>query len=105
MKVWLDDKREAPKGWIRCYWPEEVIEYLKTGLVTHLGLDHDLGEPDGRDGSDVVLWLQEQVITGSWSFPIPVITCQSDNPPGKRKILLGVDSINRWAKKLYIPTK
>lgn len=40
MKIYLDDIRSAPKGWIRVYWPEEVIEYLK-----NVGLS--LPFPDG----------------------------------------------------------
>jgi hypothetical protein len=33
MKVYLDDKREAPQGWIRAYTPDEVIGLLKSGQV------------------------------------------------------------------------
>lgn len=44
MKLWLDDIREAPEGWIRCYWPDEVLEFLKEGNVTEISLDHDLGD-------------------------------------------------------------
>ncbi len=25
VQIWLDDVRPAPEGWIRCYWPDEVI--------------------------------------------------------------------------------
>ena len=44
MKVWLDDERGAPEGWMRVRWPDEAIALLKTGQVTHLSLDHDLGD-------------------------------------------------------------
>jgi len=25
MKVFLDDERETPTGWVRAYWPEEAV--------------------------------------------------------------------------------
>lgn len=36
MKIFLDDVRETPEGYVRCYWPSEVIELLKTNQVTEL---------------------------------------------------------------------
>lgn len=43
MKIYLDDVRNTPEGWHRCYKIEEVQELLKTGTVTDMSLDHDLG--------------------------------------------------------------
>ncbi len=31
MNVYLDDERETSTGWLRAYWPSEVIKLLKTG--------------------------------------------------------------------------
>ncbi len=39
MKIYLDDLRPTPNGWIHAYWPDEVIEYLKTGNVEIISLD------------------------------------------------------------------
>jgi hypothetical protein len=25
MRVYLDDERPAPEGWVRVYWPEEAV--------------------------------------------------------------------------------
>ena len=47
MKLYLDDERETPAGWIRVFWPDEAIAWLKTEMVTEISLDHDLGD-DGR---------------------------------------------------------
>jgi len=30
MKLYLDDERFTPEGWIQVRWPEEAIEILKT---------------------------------------------------------------------------
>jgi len=44
MKIYLDDIRKAPLGWVHVYWPDEAIALLKTGDVTEISLDHDLGD-------------------------------------------------------------
>lgn len=45
MKVWLDDKRPMPDGFdIHTVSAFEAIEMIKTGKVTKIGLDHDLGD-------------------------------------------------------------
>ena len=46
MKVYLDDERFAPDGWQQARWPEDAIRFLETGMVTHISLDHDLGDDD-----------------------------------------------------------
>ncbi len=42
MKVYLDDERPTPSGWISVRWPDEAIALLETGMVTDISLDHDL---------------------------------------------------------------
>ena len=59
MKVWLDDVREAPEGWIHIRTPEEAIDLLRSGAVEEISLDHDLGiftEEGEATGYDVLLW-------------------------------------------------
>ena len=34
MKVFLDDERKPPDGWVLVRWPEEAIDLLKTNQVT-----------------------------------------------------------------------
>lgn len=31
MKVFLDDERRTPEGWVRVYWPDEAIALLHAG--------------------------------------------------------------------------
>jgi len=40
MKVYLDDERNTPEGWVRTYTVEETIEHLKTRAVAELSLDN-----------------------------------------------------------------
>tara|TARA_R110002049_G_scaffold285698_4_gene467063 strand:- start:225547 stop:225711 length:165 start_codon:yes stop_codon:yes gene_type:complete len=54
MKVYLDDERETPQGWIRVYWPDEAIELLRSGEVIEISLDHDLGDDNRGTGYDVI---------------------------------------------------
>jgi hypothetical protein len=72
MKVYLDDERPVPDGWIGCKTPSEAIELLKTGQVETISLDHDLGlvhinpEPTGYD---VLIWLEREVFTNDFVPP------------------------------------
>lgn len=97
MKVYLDDLRPTPKGWVHARWPEDVIAYLQTGLVTHVSLDHDLGDDLHGTGNDVVVWIEEQ--TALHGFAPPIITVHSDNGPGRQRMLQGIDSILRFSQK------
>ena len=97
MKVYLDDERQTPDGWQRVYWPQEAIELLKTGKVTHISLDHDLGNDKRGTGYDVVLWIEEAVVLHG--FKPPVITVHSSNASAREKMELGIKSIEQQSKK------
>lgn len=44
MKIWLDDERQAPDGWIWCKTVEEVMNQLKQNQEAKIvSLDNDLG--------------------------------------------------------------
>lgn len=95
MRVYLDDRRPAPTGWVRTYWPDEVIRLLETGQVTHLSLDHDLGNDRRGTGYDVVLWIEEAVALRQ--FSAPQITVHSDNGPSRQRMEAGIAAIQRFA--------
>lgn len=64
MRVFLDDMRDTPPGWVRTFTPEETIDLLETGEVTEVSLDFDLGleEPDiERNGYTVLAWLEREI--------------------------------------------
>lgn len=94
MKIFLDDERQTPDGWVRCYWPKDVIKHLMTGECTHLSLDHDLGDDSIGTGYDVLMWLEEQVFI-SRTFPIPEITIHSSNASAAQRMRAAVESIKR----------
>jgi len=96
MKVFLDDERKTPEDWYRVFDPSQAIALLETGEVTHISLDHDLGDDDGiGTGNDVLLWIEEQVAIND--FVPPRILIHSANPSAVNKMRLGVEQI----RKLY----
>jgi hypothetical protein len=98
VRVFLDDVRDAPAGWVRTQTPEETIELLATGEVTELSLDHDLGldTPEAeRTGYTVLAWLEREIGEGRWTFPLPGFTIHSANPPGVIRMQRAIDSIHR----------
>lgn len=99
MKLFLDDERTSPEGWIRAYWPEEVIELLKTGKITELSLDHDLGDDARGTGYTVLEWLEEQVVMHGMSPPI--LHVHSANPPAKIKMEAAITAIYRQVEAIH----
>ena len=108
IKIWLDDLREAPEGWLTCRTAQEVIYWLDKDTigyekieVTHISLDHDLGEIE-ETGYEVIKYLQEKLVNNEWNKNIPYIDCHSDNPVGRNDINLGIRAIHRLAKQRNI---
>jgi hypothetical protein len=95
MRVFLDDERETPEGWVRVYWPSEAIALLENGDVEELSLDHDLGNDEKGTGYDVILWVEEAVALRG--FKPPKIIVHSANSSAREKMLSGIRSIERLA--------
>ena len=94
MKVYLDDLRMTPEGWTRAYWPDEVIAYLKTGEVTEISLDHDLGDDKRGTGYDVLEWIEKETATNN--FDPPIISIHTANVSARLKMMAAVESIRRF---------
>ncbi len=101
MKVFLDDERPTPDGWESARWPEDVIRLLETDTVTHVSLDHDLGDDDHGTGYDVIVWIEEAVATRG--FRPPVITIHSANTSARQRMELGIQSIRRLSARAGPP--
>jgi hypothetical protein len=103
ISIYLDDadedERPTPEGWIRCRWPEEVIEYLKKNNVKEISLDHDLGEydNDARTGYDVLTWIEEEVALRG--FVPPEIDIHTRNPSAERRMWQAVMKICQLHEK------
>jgi hypothetical protein len=96
MRVFLDDERTTPDGWVRVYWPDEAIALLETGQVDELSLDHDLGDDERGTGYDVVLWVEEAVALRG--FLPPKMSVHSANSSARQKMQAGIDAIQALAR-------
>jgi len=91
MKVYLDDTRQAPEGWILVKTYQEAVHLLMTEDVTDISLDHDLGTDE--TGYDVIVWIERNVYSGN--IPKPTISIHTSNPAGYKKMRLARDAIER----------
>lgn len=92
MKVWLDDEREAPEGWIWEKDPLAVIDMVALGKVTDISLDHDLGaETTGY----TVLASLESMIVGNMIEKVPKIEIHPANPIGQEMMERAAKSMRK----------
>ena len=93
MRIWLDDVREAPPGWVWIRYAEYLIPFLEDSWdrVREISLDHDLTLP--MTGYDVVKWIEEKVYDGK-DIPFTMVV-HSANPVGRTNMVAGINSINR----------
>ena len=91
MRVYLDDERPTPTGWVGVRWPEDAIELLKTGNVFEISLDHDLGDDARGTGYTVLLWIERAVALED--FRPPAITVHTANASAREKMLRAVRKI------------
>jgi hypothetical protein len=113
LRVWVDDSRPAPKGWIWAKNAEEAKIRLLSGHVEDLSLDFDLDNPDcptcqfkcgyqdgdacgktcgchdngAENGGNLVEWMVHWQV---WPKHKPVI--HSTNGEGSEKMKLLVDA-------------
>jgi hypothetical protein len=92
MRLFLDDVRKAPSGWIPVRTAVDAIRLLETGMVHVISLDHDLGTKE--TGYDVACWIEAKVMLDP-NFHTPRIEVHSANPVGAARIRACIDSIER----------
>lgn len=83
MKIYLDDERPAPDGWVLVKNATECLELLalKKGEIEELSLDHDLGTY--ATGYDVLLCIEYAVVHYDYKPPgkIHIHTANSSARP------------------------
>ena len=92
IKVWLDDVRPSPVGWIWVKSADDAIKLVATGEVLALSLDHDLGDVKTKSGGDVLRWLEEQVFDRR--FAPPIVEIHTMNPVARSWMLKVARKIN-----------
>lgn len=94
MKLWVDDEREPPdRTWLIARSVRAATELLRTWShgITHLSLDHDLGD---HDGYSLVTWMESRVHYHGWEPP-DTLLCHSMNPVGRERIQRGFAAMRR----------
>ena len=83
MKLWIDDVRPAPKGYVWCLSVNQAKSVITTAIkcndkIDLIDLDHDAGiyACDGGDYIRILDWLEEYDVC---YFPIRI---HSQNPVG-----------------------
>ena len=84
VRLWLDDLRPAPPGWVWIKTVPAALSLLRRGLVSEVSLDHDLGEEGGGTGYDVACFIEQEAFHGRlarlrWAV-------HSANPVGKERM-------------------
>ena len=77
MKIWVDDIRRPPTGWVWAKTSDQAIHMLEGSMsqgVEIMSLDHDLGGDDTT--RPIVLWMCENDF-----WPVEVVV-HSANPVG-----------------------
>ena len=93
MKLYVDDIRIAPEGWVQAWTAREAIEFLGTKTVTELSLDHDLGDVSEDTGYDIMKWIEVRVFHDE--MPLPEIKFHTSNPAGRQNMQAAYDAILR----------
>lgn len=102
VNVYLDDERTAPWDWVQTHTPHQTIILLDAGCVSHLSLDHDLGDDAGiGTGYDVLKWLEEKVFTDRYFTPPREIKVHSANVSARKKMEQAIVSIYRRSEENY----
>jgi hypothetical protein len=99
MKIFLDDVRDAPEGFMRAFRPAELT--LFRYLARHakvISMDHDLGlDPDGKEfpnGNDILKMFEREAYEGTlWDNGAPQILVHSANPVGRKNMEDTINSI------------
>jgi len=95
MKLYLDDIRKAPEGWVPVRTFGDAIQLLEQQVVEEMSFDHDLG--DIFTGLDVVNWIERKVFEEGYNPPKMWI--HTGNPVGRKNMLLAIESIERFIKE------
>ncbi|MGE0709428.1 MAG: cyclic-phosphate processing receiver domain-containing protein [Planctomycetota bacterium] len=96
-KLWLDDLRPAPAGWVWVKSAWDAIDALRAGGVVEISLDHDLAGPEDGTGYDVVEWIAAEAFHGRLA-PLRWAT-HTANPLGAERMELQLERAERsWAR-------
>lgn len=96
MKIFLDDRRNTPNGFIRTRTVKTTIELLKwnNGNIDTVSLDNDLGK-GLTEGRMVARWIEEQAFLGLLD-PIPNLIVHSDNNVARNDMMRAFENAKKY---------
>lgn len=102
MKLFLDDERRAPRGWVQCDSVADCVHLLGIASWDKLSLDHDLGgDSTYGTGYDVLCWIEESMLREGYAPP--EIAVHSANPVGRQKMSVVIERIKRYEREWDAP--
>jgi len=96
MKIFLDDIRKAPPGYILIKNVDVLINLYNSygNDIKEISLDHDLG--DGyKTGYDFCKWFEEKVFNNEITY-IPKFTLHTANPVGRKNMAVCLYGIKKY---------
>ena len=108
MKLWIDDVRPAPDGWVWAVSVHEAKVYCcqhispnKILFIEEMSLDHDSGDFNyqGGDYVELLKWLEEKQHIEDWKIPTK-FHLHTANPVGAANMRAIIER-NNWKEILY----
>lgn len=109
INIYLDDIRNPPKelsDYVIARTYDECISLLRSHEVCNISLDHDLAcyQADREmTGYDVLLWIEEQIITDPLYFGPDRYHVHSQNPVGQQKMRAAILKIKELRRNKRHP--
>jgi hypothetical protein len=96
MKLWIDDERPAPEGWLWVKTSFDAIEALLHNDIEEISFDHDLG------GHDTTMRVVEFIEERAYFKKMTRIkwNVHSANPAGRKNLEAALNSADRiWTRR------
>lgn len=88
IKLWVDDERQPPEGWIWAKTFDEAVDAINHNELEIISLDHDLGI-QSKTGYELAKWLSQNQ---KWPS---LVNIHSANPVGVQNIEFEVKFYNK----------
>ena len=99
MKLWLDDIRPMPVSFtVHAKTAADAIQILRTGLVTEISFDHDLGPETAGNGYQVACFIEAAAYLLKSEFKMPIWQVHSANPVGRQNIVNAMNNAERYSE-------
>lgn len=94
MKLFIDDVRPIPEGWVGARTYREALDLITRhwNSITEISFDHDLGEH--HTGYDIALHI-ERMVHDDRPHHLPLLHIHSANPVGVMNLRRAFNSIKR----------